>query len=399
MKKQTGAIMLIASTCIGSGMIALPMILAKIGIIPSIILMFLIWFIIYYTSLVNVELVLQSGEELALGGLGKKFSGRIAEFIGTTSFKILSYSLLAVYMTAGSSVLQKMLESSSGASYDYLFIVNIYTIVSIVFLMLPLRFLDYFNRFLFIGLLSVVALMILALLAKINWSNIPLFSQNFLTLSSWKIIIPIVFTAFGFQVIFHTLAKFCSFDSVMLKKAFFWGSLIPALVYILWSTALLSSIYQNAPEFYNQMETDNVTVGNLIKILSDIAKWHLVQVIIWWISILAIVTSTLGVGLGLEGAIIKMIKLDNLLLKKIISVLLTVFPAYLLAIKIPDGFTKLLGFAGMILVMIAILLPIYLLLKSKFSNLNYKMLESKFLIITSVISGFVIIFCELGKYL
>lgn len=240
--------------------------------------------------------------------------------------------------------------------------------------------------------------MILALLAKMNWSNIPLFSKNFLELSSWKIIIPIVFTAFGFQVIFHTLTKFCSFDSAMLKKAFFWGSLIPALVYILWSIALLSSIYQNAPEFYNQMETGSVTVGNLIKILSDIAKWPLVQVLIWWISILAIVTSTLGVGLGLEGAIIKMIKLENLLIKKVISVFLTVFPAYFLAVKIPDAFTKLLGFAGMILVIIAILLPIYLLLKVKFSNLNYRILESKFLIFLSLIIGFLIIFCELGKY-
>ncbi len=33
MQKQIGSIMLVAGTCIGSGMIALPMVLAKLGVI------------------------------------------------------------------------------------------------------------------------------------------------------------------------------------------------------------------------------------------------------------------------------------------------------------------------------------------------------------------------------
>ena len=39
MQKLIGSILLISGTCIGNGMIALPMVLAKLGIIPSIILM------------------------------------------------------------------------------------------------------------------------------------------------------------------------------------------------------------------------------------------------------------------------------------------------------------------------------------------------------------------------
>ncbi|WP_041404094.1 aromatic amino acid transport family protein [Rickettsia montanensis] len=67
MQKLIGAILLISGTCIGSGMIALPTVLAKLGIIPSIILMFIIWFIMYYTSLINLELNLQAGKSLTLG--------------------------------------------------------------------------------------------------------------------------------------------------------------------------------------------------------------------------------------------------------------------------------------------------------------------------------------------
>jgi tyrosine-specific transport protein len=45
MQKKIGATLLIAGTCIGSGMIALPLVLAKVGLVPSILLMVAIWFI------------------------------------------------------------------------------------------------------------------------------------------------------------------------------------------------------------------------------------------------------------------------------------------------------------------------------------------------------------------
>lgn len=109
MQKLIGSILLISGTCIGSGMIALPMVLAKLGIIPSIILMFIIWFIMYYTSLINLELNLQAGKGLTLGTLGKYFSGHTAQIIGTVSLKLLSYALLAVFIYGGSSILQKLL--------------------------------------------------------------------------------------------------------------------------------------------------------------------------------------------------------------------------------------------------------------------------------------------------
>ncbi|MGL5626830.1 MAG: aromatic amino acid transport family protein [Candidatus Rhabdochlamydia sp.] len=70
MHKKMGAILLIAGTCIGSGMIALPLVLAKIGLVPSILIMLLIWFIMHYTSLVNLELNLQANQGLPLGKLG-----------------------------------------------------------------------------------------------------------------------------------------------------------------------------------------------------------------------------------------------------------------------------------------------------------------------------------------
>ncbi|MCZ6904001.1 MAG: hypothetical protein O7C59_00180 [Rickettsia endosymbiont of Ixodes persulcatus] len=85
----------------------------------------------------------------------------------------------------------------------------------------------------------------------------------------------------------------------MLKTAFLFGSLIPAVVYIIWTCSILIVVHHNNPTFYQQMITSNVEVRDLIKELSNIAKWQSVQLLVWIISTLAIVTSILGVGVGL----------------------------------------------------------------------------------------------------
>ncbi|KJV89759.1 tryptophan/tyrosine permease family protein [Rickettsia bellii str. RML An4] len=393
MEKLIGSILLIAGTCIGSGMIALPMVLAKIGLIPSIILMFIIWFLMYYTSLINLELNLQAGKGLALGRLGRYFSGRIAEIIGMVNLKILLYALLAVFIYGGSSIIQNLLSLDISIVY----IGAWYAVISILVLLLPLKLIDYINRLLFIGILIVIAILIIGLIAMIKWYNLPLFSSRYKEILVWSEITPVVFTSFGFQVIFHTLTNYCNKNARTLKLAFLFGTLIPAIVYIIWTCSVLTVIHHENPVFYQQMVVGNVEVGELVKELSSIAKWQSVQLLVWIISTLAIATSVIGVGVGLCDSL--KVSFSNLKcnsrIRDIIAASTTILPAYIVTILIPNAFITVLGFAGMILVIIAILLPAYLLYKAKIKNFYYPELKKKYLIVISVIIGIFIMGYEL----
>ncbi|MCC8377997.1 MAG: amino acid permease [Rickettsia endosymbiont of Graphium doson] len=393
MEKLIGSILLIAGTCIGSGMIALPMVLAKIGLIPSIILMFIIWFLMYYTSLINLELNLQAGKGLALGRLGRYFSGRIAKIIGMVNLKILSYALLAVFIYGGSSIIQNLLSLDISIVY----IGACYAVISILVLLLPLKLIDYINRLLFIGILIVIAILIIGLIAMIKWYNLPLFSSRYKEILVWSEITPVVFTSFGFQVIFHTLTNYCNKNARTLKLAFLFGTLIPAIVYIIWTCSVLTVIHHENPVFYQQMVVGKVEVGELVKELSSIAKWQSVQLLVWIISTLAIATSVIGVGVGLCDSL--KVSFSNLKcnsrIRDIIAASTTILPAYIVTILIPNAFITVLGFAGMILVIIAILLPAYLLYKAKIKNFYYPELKKKYLIVISVIIGIFIMGYEL----
>lgn len=396
MYKKIGAILLVAGTCIGSGMIALPMVLAKLGLIPSVLLMLTIWFVMYYTSLVNLELNLQAGRGLTLGELGKHFSGTAAELIGTVSLKLLSYSLLAVFIYGGASILQELMASKMAVHYSLESIASCFSLAALAMLLLPVKLIDYFNRLLFVGLLIVLTILIIGLTLSIKWSNLPLFTEHYHKPATWIALIPVVFTSFGFQVIFHTLTRYCDKNAKMLKQAFFWGSIIPALVYILWTCNILSVVYHNNPQFYAQMVEGKAEVGELIQVLSGIAKWPLVELLVWLISLLAIFTSVLGVGLGLFDStkeIVAKIAPRNKI-QRPLTALITLMPAYLAVLYVPNAFITVLGFAGMILALLAIILPIYLFRKVKTSKLFYKELRKNWLIQASMATAILVMVCE-----
>lgn len=401
MHKQIGAVLLVAGTCIGSGMIALPMVLAKLGIIPSVLLMIFIWFIMYYTSLVNLELNLQAGRGISLGSLGRLFSGKGAEIIGVVCLKLLSYSLLAVFIYGGSSVLRELLTSKTGSRYSFDGIATWYAVIATGLLLLPIRLIDYFNRVLFISLLGVVAILLAALAVTINWSDLPLFSDQYNDPVAWASLLPVVFTSFGFQVIFHTVANYCNMNIKMLKKAFMWGSLIPAVVYIFWTCSILSVVHHDNPHFYRQMAAGKVEIGELIQMLSGIAKWQAIQLLVWWISLLAIATSVLGVGVGLCDSIKAMLTkcVPNSMLRGILAAIITILPAYLVVVFVPNAFIAVLGFAGMILAVIAILLPVYLLMQIKTEMFHYPELRRTSLIVLSTVVGVAVIAAELFNFL
>lgn len=394
---KTGAILLIAGTCIGSGMIALPMVLANLGLIPSILLMLFIWFIMYYTSLINVELNLQAGRGLSLGSLGRLYSGKAAEWIGVGSLKLLSYSLLAVFIYGGSSVVQELIKSNASIDYSFDRIATYYALIAIGLLLLPLKAIDYINRLLFIGLLAIISILITGLVFSIDWTDMPLFSPQWRDLKSWLALLPVVFTSFGFQVIFHTVTNYCHRDSKILKQAFLWGSLIPAIVYIVWSCSVLSVIHHSNPLFYDQMAAGKVEVGELIQALSRIAEWPAVQLLVWCISILAVSTSVIGVGIGLCDSLKNMlaIKIPNEKIRNLLAAILTILPAYLVVLYVPNAFISVLGFAGMILAVIAILLPVYLFRKLNTKKFHYPELKAAWLVVISTVVGILVVVSEL----
>jgi tyrosine-specific transport protein len=168
--KQLGAIFIVAGTAIGGGVIALPIMIAKLGILWGVVLMLGIWVVAYYTAIVNVELNLQAGKGLPIGQLGALFSGKIASLVGVGSLKLLMFSLMSVYIYGLTSLFREVFHLDQKYFAALALLVSLCTALT---LLLSMRFLDYVNRILFVGALVVAGVLILGLSRLINGERIP----------------------------------------------------------------------------------------------------------------------------------------------------------------------------------------------------------------------------------
>jgi tyrosine-specific transport protein len=144
------------------------------------------------------------------------------------------------------------------------------------------------------------------------------------------------------------------------------------------------------------MVDGRVDIGELVRTLGLISGLKSIQAMVWAISFLAIVTSALGVGMGLSDSLESYVK-TKIKHSKLISVILSVGLPTVIAIYIPGAFIAILGFAGMILSVLAILLPIYILLAGKFKNAYYPSTTNKIMLLGAVAIGIAIILCEVSN--
>lgn len=387
MNKQITSIFLVAGTCIGAGMFALPLTFAKIGIIPSIIIIILTWLFTYYCSLIYVELNLHCNKKNInndnnINSLPLIIAGKRASLFENVNLKLLSFSVLSAYIYGCSSIFQKLI------GYDNLFIIQTFLTIFTFFLFLfNTDIISKINNIAFIFLVSLFFIVVIRMLTFINFPNIPIYEAvNF-----YKILplFSLTFLSFGYQLIFYAIRQYCDNDATMIKKAYFYGSIIPMFVYILWTFVSLSIIYNNNIIFYNSIVNSNVEVGDFIQELSKCLHFSELQIVIYIISIFTIFTSIVGVGLGIKNSFTNVFKSKGIKNNNILSSLITIVPPYMVSVFIPNAFIKILNYAGIILVIIAILLPIYLYFKAKIDEPYIKILN-KYSLIFCFIIGLII---------
>lgn len=395
-KKEITSILLVAGTCIGSGTIAFPMVLAKLGIIPSLIIMLVIWLLNYYPSLSVIELNLRSEHGLSLGDLGQKISGKGAQVIGEISVKVISYALLTTYLYGSSSIIQKLLERSLNYTISVFTIETIIALIGIIILLFPLKIVSEINGMISSCLIFGFAILLGTMLVLIDYTKIPWITNA--TPMNIMSVCPIMFAAYGYQLILHTLRDYCGRDIFMLKRSVLFGSLLPTLLYMLWSCSSLCVVFKTNPDFFMRVVDGKIDVGEFVMQLANVSPLPNFQILIWTISTFAIFTSFIGFSLGLAESwnfsFKKSSKLKNTQAQKLVSSILTIIPAYVIAAIVPNAFVKVFSFAGAMFVITGILLPIYLLFKDNMKHLYYEELK-KWPLILCVIAGSFIMAIEI----
>ena len=383
MNKTVGSTLLVAGTMIGAGMLAMPLTSAGIGFGFTLVLLLGLWALLTFSALLFVELYQTAESDAGIGTLAEQYFGKAGRIIATAVLIIFLYALIAAYVSGGGSLLKDLLPESFGDKVSIL----LFTVIFGSFIVIGTHSVDKINRVLFFVMLAAFAVVLSLMLPEIKFDNLmatPI--DNALIISAS----PVFFTAFGFHGSIPSLNKYLDGNVKALRISILAGSAITLCAYILWQMSTHGLLTQN--EFLQILKED-ATLNGLVKATLAITGSNMIAGAVKLFSTLALVTSFLGVGLGLLECIEDLLKRSfNISAGRISLGLMTFIPPLVFALFYPEGFILALGYAGQMFAFYAVVLPVSLVWKARraHSNLPYKVWGGNLTLIIVLVLGVII---------
>jgi len=387
MNKTVGSTLLVAGTMIGAGMLAMPLTSAGIGLTATIFLLIGLWAVLTFTALLFVELYQTADSDAGIGTLAAQYFGKAGRIISTAVLIVFLYALIAAYVSGGGSLLMDLLPAIGDKDTMNKIAVLVFTIFFGSFIVIGTHSVDKVNRVLFFVMIATFILVLALMLPNIKFDNLMAMPiDNALIISAS----PVFFTAFGFHGSIPSLNKYLDGNVKSLRIAILVGSGITLFAYFLWQLSTHGLLSQN--EFL-QILREDATLNGLVKATLEITQSPIIANAVKIFSTLALVTSFLGVALGLLECIEDLLKQSfNIHAGRISLGLMTFIPPVLFSLFYPEGFILALGYAGQMFAFYAVVLPVALVWKARsiYPNLPYRVWGGNALLVLVLVLGVII---------
>lgn len=336
--KMIGAILLIAGTSIGAGMLALPVLTAEAGFFPASLLFLGVWALTLFTALLVMEVNLSFKGEVNLITMTRATLGKKAAGVTWVLFLLLLYSLMAAYLSGSGSILNNAI----GFTIPFYLEPVIPLLLFGLFIMMGTGVVDICNRILIIGLAAAYLGLVGSALPNVMYSSFTI--QNYGLLFA---ALPVAVSAFGFHIVIPTVASYLKHDAMKIKRAIIFGSLIPLIVYLLWEFVILGVVPLDRAR---QALLDGAPITEALALVIG-APWVVGFGIAF--SFFAIVTSFLGVSVALFGFL-----KDGLKKESKWAPILTFLPPLIFVELFPNGFIMALEYGGVFVALLSVILPV-----------------------------------------
>ncbi len=108
-----GAIFLVAGTCVGGGILALPLLTGLSGFLPSTLVLIIAWLFMMATGLLFLEVNLWLGAGSHVISMSKRFFCPIGKYISILLYIFICYSSLVAYISGGAALVMSAYSGTS----------------------------------------------------------------------------------------------------------------------------------------------------------------------------------------------------------------------------------------------------------------------------------------------
>jgi tyrosine-specific transport protein len=339
-KKSTlSAILLVAGTCIGGGMLALPIATGVSGFLPSLVVMAICWFAMTATALLLLEVSLWMKEGAHVITMTSEILGPWGKRVAWVLYLFICYASLVAYAAGGGAQMASACEH--------------YGNICISKDMGALLFATIFTGVIFVGHWFVgrvntllFGAMIIAYFGLVGTG----FSEvkfKLLKYQHWPtslIAVPLLLTAFSFQTMVPSLTPYLKRNAKALRMAIIGGTFLAMMIYLVWQWIILGIV---------PVEGDNGLAQALAQGSMPATEFLRQHVTGQWVSLIAeffayfaIATSFLGIALGLFDFLADGLKIKKNAQGKAILGLLIIVPTLIIATKFERVFMTAMDASG-----------------------------------------------------
>ncbi len=357
--KVLGSTLIIAGTAVGAGMLAMPLTSAQMGFGLTLILLTLLWVLLTFTAVLYAEVHQYNKNDAGIASLAEQYFGTSGRLFVNFVLLFFMYAVLTAYVTGSGSLLLGILPSFDNPDLVQKIMSLIFSIGLGLLVTIGISIADVANRISF-SLKVVIFVVILALmLNKVSFENLQAAPTNNLLFFS---AMPVFFMTFGFHICTPTINEYLEGDHRKVKLSCILGATAIFIIYVVWQFAthgvleqsVLIKVLNEEPNLNGLIEAFKVTTGSVL-------MGEMVRIF----SLLALVTSYIGVALGLSSAVKDLLMHFKLRHDRATIGLITFIPPIIIGFTYPQIFLSAFAFAGIIFAFIGVFLPVALAYKSR----------------------------------
>lgn len=350
-----GGASIIAGVSVGAGMLGLPTAGAGAWIYGAFAVIVLTMIVMTLSGWLLLEAFKDYDYRVSFHTVTKDLLGDGVNFINNLAVYFVGGILLYAYTTTLGFLLAEPFSLTPKVT-SFISVVGLSS-----FVWWSTRAVDRVSVLLIITMILTFFFSISGLLAHIDWQVLGRLQENESYLKYTLILFPVALTSFGYH---HSVASLRAYyqEERRAKYAILGGTTIAVALYLLWVLA----VFGNLPraQFAPVIASDG-DVATLIAVLGSSMDSTAVKRLVEAFSLAAIISSFIGVGLGLFDYLADLFKIDNSRVGRTKSWVLTFLPPLILSLFSPFGFVSAIAYAGAAAAVWTCIIPALLVYRSR----------------------------------
>ncbi|MEX1012358.1 MAG: aromatic amino acid transport family protein [Waddliaceae bacterium] len=327
------AMLLIAGTCIGGGLLAFPLSTGIFGLAPSITMMAICWVAMTLSALFLLEVCLWMEEGAHMISMTERFLGLPGKIIAWVLYLFICYGSIVAYTAGGGLQLAGFAHISKELGCA------LFVLLFGVMIALGKGVVGRVNAWLFTAMIGSFLFLMSMAVDEINPEN--------LLHGRWsgvQLTIPLIITAFSFQTLIPSLPSYLKRNARQLRWAVIGGTTLTFLINLIWQIVVLGIVpLKGENGLAAALSRGDLPITEYIaQNVDGIGVFYLAE----FFAFFAMVTSFLGISLGLFDFLSDGLKVKEKGWGTALLIALIVIPTYFFAVQFEKIFLFALNSTG-----------------------------------------------------